>query len=113
MTACNPRPPPEHGSARGQPTSLQLAVLVYTCAFIAARGEPPSVHELAERFGWKSPNGAADVLRRLAARGLVALRKRRHRSLRVTKDGRAARARCLRERTALFGEFDRVNEGAP
>ncbi|NTX08926.1 LexA family transcriptional regulator [Myxococcus sp. CA040A] len=96
MTDCYPRPPPEHGSSGGAPTSLQLAVLSFVVAFIGAHGEPPSVLELRARFGWKSVNGGADVLRRLAKRGLLTRRPGRHRSLRVTEAGESLAEPYLR-----------------
>jgi|GEM_PF-3708208 len=112
MTDCYPRPPPERGPAKG-PTRLQLAVLAFAVVFIDANGEPPSVEELRAHFGWKSANGGADVLRRLARRGLVALRKGRHRSLRVTDSGRALAAEYVRAHPAEFRAFTRViQEGA-
>lgn len=96
MTDCYPRPPPERGPANKGPTRLQLAVLAFVVVFIDANKEPPSVEELRAHFGWKSVNGGADVLRRLARRGLVALRKGRHRSLRVTEAGESLAEPYLR-----------------
>ncbi|NTX54824.1 LexA family transcriptional regulator [Myxococcus sp. CA039A] len=113
MTDCYPRPPPERGPANGGPTRLQRAVLAFVVVFIDANEEPPSVEELRAHFGWKSANGGADVLRRLARRGLVALRKGRHRSLRVTESGRALAAEYVRAHPGEFRAFTRVvQEGA-
>lgn len=70
------------------PTLRQLEVL----AFIAARiddGLPPTIREIAERFGIRSTNAVNDVLAALERKGCLERGAMKARSMRIRKLGRA------------------------
>lgn len=54
-------------------TQRQQQVLDYVRNTIAARGIPPTRKEIAQAFGFASPNAAEELLKRLAKQGEITL----------------------------------------
>jgi repressor LexA len=59
---------PEYGL-----TEKQAEILNYIRTYIHAEGMPPTRAEMAQAFGWKSPNAAECHLRRLAKKKVLEL----------------------------------------
>ena len=72
------------------PTPLGRSILRWIEAFCLSHGYSPTFRELCDAFGWKSPNAAAEHLRRLARRQLVEVSPGLSRTMRVTEAGRIA-----------------------
>lgn len=65
-------------------TPRQREVLDYIVSCIAGIDRPPTRHEIAERFGWSSPNAAEDHLRCLARKGAIQIHRGKARGIYVT-----------------------------
>lgn len=71
---------PEYGL-----TDKQAEILNYIRTYIHAEGMPPTRAEMAQAFGWKSPNAAEDHLRRLAKKGVLELVPAISRGIRLSR----------------------------
>jgi repressor LexA len=65
-------------------------VLRFIDESVKMRGYPPSRREIAEHVGWSSPGHVNEVLRVLAARGLIRLDPNIPRGIQVTTTGMVA-----------------------
>jgi len=53
-------------------TKRQSAVLKFICAYISRHKFPPSIREIGNHFGIRSPNGVVCHLRALENKGMIA-----------------------------------------
>ncbi len=70
-----------------QVTSRQREMLRAIRDLTAARGFPPTLHELSARLGMKAPGGAASGLQALIAKGCLTMEPRTARSMMMTPRG--------------------------
>lgn len=70
--------------AQPDPTPRQAAVLEFIRSCIGEGHPPPTYREIAEHFGFRSANAAADHVRALRRKGLLATGPRQARGLRPT-----------------------------
>ncbi len=52
-------------------TQRQKEILIFIEEYMEMRGYPPTIRQIGERFGIKSPNGVADHLKALARKGAI------------------------------------------
>lgn len=52
-------------------TVRQAAVLEMIEKFLSINGRPPTRQEMADHFGWSSPNAAQDYIKVLAKKGAI------------------------------------------
>lgn len=64
-----------------QPTPRQHQVLAFIRDYYATEHTAPTVQEIANGFGFRSPNGAAGHLRALESKGYIRLRRGRSRNI--------------------------------
>ncbi len=64
-------------------TSRQTEVYEFIKGFVSKFGYPPTHSDIAKKFEFKSPNSAADHLKRLRKAGVVDWVDGVHRSLRI------------------------------
>lgn len=62
-------------------TNRQFEVLEYIKRFIASRGYSPTVREIMEGLGLKSPSSVQDHLKKLVAQGLITIDKNKSRTI--------------------------------
>lgn len=67
-------------------TSKQLAVLEFLKNFIAANGYPPTRQEIADDFGFKSPNAAESHLVALRVKKLIEIVPGSARGIRIVSE---------------------------
>lgn len=77
----DPAVAPRDEETRKPLTDAQQMVLSAIESHIADRGIPPSVRELQEDFGFKSPNGVACHIRALVRKGYLTLQKNMSRTM--------------------------------
>ena len=65
----------------------ELTVLRLIQDSVRDRGYPPSQREISQSVGWASPSGANNLVRLMAARGLVEVTPGIPRGLRITDHG--------------------------
>ncbi|NGO38798.1 repressor LexA [Limisphaera ngatamarikiensis] len=70
-------------------TPRQREILEYLAAVQQERGVPPTLREIAARFGFRSMNAAAAHIRALRRKGWVEAEPHRARTLRLTRPGHA------------------------
>ena len=94
------------------PTERQLTVYEWLVDYFRVNHRPPTVREIANGMGFKSPNGAMGHLNALEAKGLIAVSKESARGIRLTaNDGRCP---CCGERLQARNAFtDETPEGKP
>lgn len=68
-------------------TRTQGALLRFVAAFIAEHGYPPTLKEILQRRGGKSPTGPLDMLNALASKGMLVRTPRISRGIRLTDEG--------------------------
>lgn len=66
-------------------TERQQQVMAFIRAYFAKEQTAPTVAEVAQYFGFKSPNAAADHLRALARKGHIRLRSGRSRNIELVE----------------------------
>lgn len=59
-----------------QLTDRQAEILSFVKLFIANVGYPPSNQEIADNFGFKSPNAAYEAMRAIQKKGAVHIKPR-------------------------------------
>ncbi len=67
------------------PTEKQARILDYIKSYTCECGSPPTIRQIGEEFGIKSPNGVTCHLAALKKKGLLDDEPGQRRSLRVTK----------------------------
>ncbi|MEW6693985.1 MAG: transcriptional repressor LexA [Pseudomonadota bacterium] len=83
--------PPEPASAPADGlTARQREVLAFIAASVRERGAPPTRAEIAQAFGFRSPNAAEAHLRALARKGVVQLLEGSARGIRLLAPAAAA-----------------------
>jgi repressor LexA len=96
-------------------TPRQREILAFITRRVAERGGAPTRAEIAQAFGFRSPNAAEEHLRALARKGAIAL-EAGHRGIRVlrgTPRGRSAAPRGDADAPASLPLVGRVAAGAP
>ncbi len=93
MTAYQDMPDHE-GALTDEPTPKQRWVLKWVAAYVAERGFPPTLVEIAAVCGSPNPTAARSIVEALEAKGLVTHEVGKARTLALTEAGRDA----LRER---------------
>lgn len=73
-------------------TTRQREILQYIETVIQQSGLPPSLREIAQRFGFRSPKAVADHLRALERKGYITLQNRKARGIILHED---RLSRCL------------------
>lgn len=68
-------------------TETQASVLAFIRDFIATEQMPPTRQDICDRFGWKSPNAAQEVIAALEHKGAIEVRRKIARGIRL-KNGR-------------------------
>ena len=86
-----------------EPTPRQRQILDFIQATQQGKGETPSLREIARHFGFRSMTAAADHIRALRRKGVLAGRPRRARTLRVVSPFEALRRPVVN--IPLFGEI--------
>jgi repressor LexA len=86
-----------------EPTPRQRQILDFIQATQQGKGETPSLREIARHFGFRSMTAAADHIRALRRKGVLAGRPRRARALRVVSPFEALRRPVVN--IPLFGEI--------
>lgn len=76
-----PRPRPTE--SRRKLTERQGEIFAFVKSHTASKGIPPTRVEIADRFGFNSPNAAEDHLRALQRKGYIKLGTARARSIQV------------------------------
>ena len=64
-------------------TFRQQQILSFVKVFIANVGYPPTAQEIADAFGFKSPNAAYEAMRALQKKGAVHIKPRISRGITV------------------------------
>jgi repressor LexA len=67
-------------------TSRQRQVFEFICSVMRAENRPPTVREIAEYFGFRSPKAATDHLDALERKGYIRRRDRRARNIEVREE---------------------------
>lgn len=62
-------------------TSRQFEVLDYIKKFIATKGYSPTVREIADGLGFKSPSSAQDHIKKLVASGIITIDQKKSRTI--------------------------------
>ncbi len=70
-------------------TKRQQEIFDYILEFMAANGAPPTRVEIANHFGFRSPNAAEDHLKALDKKGHIELRSGTSRGIVITEQARA------------------------
>ena len=86
-----------------EPTPRQRQILDFIQDTQQSKGETPSLREIARHFGFRSMTAAADHIRALRRKGVLAGRPRRARTLRVVSPFEALRRPVVN--IPLFGEI--------
>jgi repressor LexA len=86
-----------------EPTPRQRQILDFIQTTQQGKGETPSLREIARHFGFRSMTAAADHIRALRRKGVLAGRPRRARALRVVSPFEALRRPVVN--IPLFGEI--------
>lgn len=64
-------------------TDRQIDVMGFIVGFVRTQGMPPTRVEIAQFFGFKSPNAAQEHLKALEKKGYIALKSGFARAIRV------------------------------
>lgn len=64
-------------------TERQRAVLRYVKKFIVENGYPPTTYEIAQAFGFASPNAAYEHLRAIKRKGFISIKPNISRGIKV------------------------------
>lgn len=70
-------------------TSRQREVLEFVRHFILTVGYPPTVREICERFGFRSPNAGKNHLARLVSKGYLTIDPIKSRGIHLTSKARS------------------------
>lgn len=62
-------------------TEKQAKVLEMIEGFLGRHGRPPTRQEMADHFGWSSPNAAQEYIKILARKGAIKWTKRKARGV--------------------------------
>ena len=89
-------------------TPKQQAIYGYIKDFISARGYPPTIREIGDKFGMKSTNGVRDVLQSLDKKGMLKKRSNQARGLEL-----AHKEPQLSDNTANLRIIGRIAAGSP
>lgn len=79
------------------PSKRQGELLAFMAAYVEREGMPPTLSEMREYLGTKSPNAALDMLKMLDKKGYVMRKPRASRGTRLTRKAHAFLANQLSE----------------
>lgn len=82
--------PPEVEELDDKWPARRASALKFIADYWRAEGESPSLKEIAERFGWASPNTAFTCTHRLAAEGVIRLIPGKERNIVLVTGAEAA-----------------------
>jgi len=67
-------------------TDRQRQIFEFICEVMRAENRPPTVREIAERFGFRSPKAATDHLDALERKGFIRRRNRKARNIEIREE---------------------------
>lgn len=100
-----PAPSPE-------PTDRQADIYAFIEAEITGKSRPPTVREIARRFGIKSPNGVMCHLRALERKGKIVVQHGQARAIQLVRDPRPKPLTKARVEAAVLELFKSDEVGA-
>jgi repressor LexA len=82
------RPPgaPEEGTMARGLTDRQKAIFDFICSAMRSESRPPTVREIADHFGFRSPKAATDHLDALERKGYIRRRNRKARNIEIREE---------------------------